>query len=448
MVLAAIAQGLSPQISNTVLTRRLHDTPAREEYEYLSVQRFWNPSPAVWKDYATGVHHVSFWKRCIVTGIDVVCSLEPLRRLMRESDLVHLHFPLPLGLSVLIVRTLVKRPLVVTVHGNADVYELPRALEPVTRAVLTRADAVVSVSEDLGDYLRNVMGVPHVTVIPNGVDVDEFHPGHRVRARLLTLFSISRLVPRKNIHVLIAAVEQLVKEGAAAVPRHRRHRPGRGTDQRLRRATRAGRCASSASSTRLASARSCPKPTCSCSCRRAKACRSPRWRRSRPAFRVSCPIFPGCASRLRPDRRDGTWTIRRTCRAWSRRCGRCWPIGTARGDETRPAAPWPYERYSLQAMCESYWNVFTDLAEGRGRDRRRRSRARTVLVTGAAGFIGSALVRSGSRRGASRWSPTTTCRAAAASILPRGHVTAASRATSVTARRLHGGSWPPAGPIA
>ena len=75
MVLAAIAQGLSPRISKIVLTRRLHDTPAREQYEYLSVQRFWSPAPAVWKDYATGVHHVSFWKRCVVTGIDIFCSL-------------------------------------------------------------------------------------------------------------------------------------------------------------------------------------------------------------------------------------------------------------------------------------------------------------------------------------------------------------------------------------
>ena len=56
------------------------------------------------------------------------------------------------------------------------------------------------------------------------------------------------------------------------------------------------------------------------------------------------------------------------------------------------------ERYSLQAMCEGYWNVFTDLAEGTERDRgRRRRAARTVLVTGAAGFIGSALCRAAAR---------------------------------------------------
>jgi glycosyltransferase involved in cell wall biosynthesis len=213
MVLAAIAQGLSPHIVNTVLTRRLHDTPARQDYEYLSVQRFWNPAPAVWKEYAVGVRHVAFWKRLVVTGLDVVCSLVPLRRLMADSDLVHLHFPLPLGVSVLLARALVNRPVVVTVHGNADVYELPKTLEPVTRAVLTRADAVVSVSHDLAQYLRDVMQVPRVTVIPNGVDVDQFRPGSR-SGDALTLFSVSRLVPRKNVHVLVAAVERLAREGA------------------------------------------------------------------------------------------------------------------------------------------------------------------------------------------------------------------------------------------
>jgi glycosyltransferase involved in cell wall biosynthesis len=213
MVLAAIAQGLAPQIANTVLTRRLHDTPARQDYEYLTVRRYWNPAPAVWKDYATGRQHVSFWKRLVVTGLDVVCALPPLRALMAAADLVHVHFPLPLGVSVLAMTAVVKRPVVVTVHGNADVYELPRAMEPVTRAVLTRADAVVSVSHDLADYLRREMGVPRVAVIPNGVDVDEFRPGAGARAAL-TLFSISRLVPRKNVHVLIAAVERLAKEGA------------------------------------------------------------------------------------------------------------------------------------------------------------------------------------------------------------------------------------------
>jgi glycosyltransferase involved in cell wall biosynthesis len=213
MVIAAIAQGLSANITNTVFTRRFLDTPAHQEYDHLAVSRFWNPAPETWKDYATGSHHVAFPKKLLVTGLDIVCSLPMLRRAVAESDLVHVHFPLPLGISVLLVRALYHRPLVVTVHGNADVYELPPAMTPITRAVLRRADAVVSVSEDLADHMRHVMKVPSVTTIPNGIEVRDFQPGVHGRSGL-TLFSISRLVPRKNIHVLIAAVERLVGEGA------------------------------------------------------------------------------------------------------------------------------------------------------------------------------------------------------------------------------------------
>jgi hypothetical protein len=105
MVLAAIAQGLSPQISNTVLTRRLHDTPAREEYEYLSVQRFWNPAPAVWKEYAVGVQH-GRPKKCGHTLISSARWVPPFDGRVRSRPL---HFPLPLGLSAL-GAAFVKRP--------------------------------------------------------------------------------------------------------------------------------------------------------------------------------------------------------------------------------------------------------------------------------------------------------------------------------------------------
>ena len=214
MVLAAIAEGLSLRLSNQVLTRRFANTGVRKEYEFLTVHYFLNPAPEVWKDYATGTRHVSFLKKLIVTGLDIVCALPMLRRLSLESDLVHLHFPLPLGFSALLMRALVRRPLVVTVHGNADVYELPPLLAPATRAVLRRADAVVSVGRDLAEHLRTAMGVSNVIVIPNGIPVDTFQVGRSLGTGV-SLLSICRLVPRKNILVLIDAVEQLVGEGHA-----------------------------------------------------------------------------------------------------------------------------------------------------------------------------------------------------------------------------------------
>jgi glycosyltransferase involved in cell wall biosynthesis len=368
MVLAAIAQGLSTQIVNTVLTRRLHDTPAHQDYEFLSVERFWNPSPAVWKEYATGIHHIPFWKRSIVTGIDIFCALAPLRRLMAENDVVHLHFPLPLGISVLLVRALVKRPVVVTVHGNADVYELPRAMAPLTRAVLQRADAVVSVSEDLGEYLRKEMAVANVTVIPNGVDVDLFQPGHGVRPGL-TLFSVSRLVPRKNTHVLIAAVEQLVEEGAPLTliiagtgPEEERigqlaaRLPGivqfigfidearkrqilSETDVFVQLSIREG--LSIATLEALASG-------VPCAVSNLPGVREPITT-GRTGWYVDNPEdVQSVVATLRQvlAERDRLPEMKRHCRQVA------------------------IDRYGLQAMCESYWNVFTDLVKD-GRDRRR-----------------------------------------------------------------------------
>ena len=359
MVLGAIAEGLSPHISNVVLTRRLHDTPAHEAYEFLTVERFWNPAPGVWKEYAVGVQRVPFWKKTIVTGLDIFCALPSLRRLMTRSDLVHLHFPLPLGLSVLLARPLISRPLVVTVHGNADVYELPRALEPVTRAVLTRADAVVSVSHDLGHYLRDVMKVPRVTVIPNGIDVSQFHPGE-YSGPGLTLFSVSRLVPRKNVHVLIEAVERLVGEGVplslviagtgpeeARIRRMADARPGfvrfvGFIDEPRKRALLSDSDVFVQLSTREG---------LSIAALEALASGVPCVVSDLPGVRE--PITPGetgwyvqdpehvdsvieALRRVLADR-ERLPTMKQRCRAVA------------------------VERYSLEAMCEGYWNIFTDL---------------------------------------------------------------------------------------
>jgi len=360
MVLAAIARCLSPRISNVVLTRRLHDTPARQDYEYLSVERFWNPAPAVWKEYATGIHHVAFWKRCVVTGIDIFCALGPLRRLMSESDLVHLHFPLPLGISVALVRMRVRRPLVVTVHGNADVYELPRAMEPLTRTVLQRADVVVSVSNDLAAYMRSAMGVENVTVIPNGVDVEEFRPGQRSPASAVTLLSISRLVPRKNIHVLIAAVEQLAAEGEAVSLVIAGTGP---EEERIRRLAEASRAnvrflgfIDEARKRQLLSGgdvfvQLSIREGLSIATLEALASGVPCVVSNLPGVRE--PVDPGQTGWYVDDPEDVQSVVAALRRVLAER---------PRLDEMkRTCRAVAVERYSVQAMCDGYWKVFTDL---------------------------------------------------------------------------------------
>ena len=282
---------------------------------------------------------------------------------MRESDLVHVHFPLPLGVSVLLTRTLVKRPVVVTVHGNADVYELPRAMEPVTRAVLQRADVVVSVSQDLGDYLRNVMGVANVTVIPNGVDVEEFHPGHSER-QALTLFSVSRLVPRKNIHVLIAAVEQLVGEGAALSLVIAGTGPEEERIQRL--AERLPGSVQFIGFIDEARKRAILSETdvfvqlsiregLSIATLEALASGVPGVVSNLPGVRE--PITPGKTGWYVDDPEDVQSVVATLRQVLAQR--------DRLPEMKRNCRAVAVEQYSLQAMCESYWNVFTDLVKER-----------------------------------------------------------------------------------
>lgn len=213
MVLAAIANGLGDRMEDIVLTRGYAGSPTHERYDDFEVERYPNPMPERWKDYATGTHHVPFPAKAAVALFDTLGSLVPLNRLAKQADLIHLHFPLPLGLSALALPTVRRIPLVVTVHGNADIYELPLFFAPLTRTVLKRAETVVSVSEDLATHLEGALAVPGVKVIPNGIDTDLFRPTRREPSDTITLFSISRIVPRKNIPVLINAVEALAKEG-------------------------------------------------------------------------------------------------------------------------------------------------------------------------------------------------------------------------------------------
>lgn len=212
MVLASIARSLGPRIDNTVLTRGYAGCPTRQRYDHFEVRRYRNPAPERWKDYATGSHHVSFPAKACVGAFDVAGCAAELGRLARDADLVHLHFPLPLGLAVL---ALPRRrwPLVVTVHGNGDIYELPPAVAPLTRAVLRQADAIVSVSADLATHLTERLRVGPVTAIPNGVDTDLLRPEPHPPSDVVRLVSISRVVPRKNIDVLVTAVQRLAREG-------------------------------------------------------------------------------------------------------------------------------------------------------------------------------------------------------------------------------------------
>ena len=117
-------------------------------------------------------------------------------------------------------------PAVLWAHERVDAILAPRvpAVVPLGRAArlwnrrtlrrLTRAVAPSSfVAEEL-----TAAGVPDVRVVPHGVDLDLFHPGHRPppSTRGPRLVWVGRLSGEKRPEVAVAALEALVARGHGA----------------------------------------------------------------------------------------------------------------------------------------------------------------------------------------------------------------------------------------
>lgn len=138
-----------------------------------------------------------------------------LRRLARDVDLIHYHWPFPLAaLAHLAVRP--RAPALVTYHS--DIVRQKRAaalLAPMTRAFLNSMRAVLVTSPPMAEspVLRPVR--ERVEVVPLGVDPAEFAPtpGVLTQAGILRRWAggrplivfVGRFVPYKGLDVLLEA---------------------------------------------------------------------------------------------------------------------------------------------------------------------------------------------------------------------------------------------------
>jgi phosphatidylinositol alpha-mannosyltransferase len=137
-----------------------------------------------------------------------------LRALFRrhDFDIVHTHCPAAPSLPLLAVAA-AECPQVGTFHMTGR-----NRLQEVFRGVLarrmTRLDARIAVSPTAEECALHYFGGTY-SVIPNGVDVDRFHPANgpfeawRADDKINVLF-VGRLDPRKGVELLIAAVPEVV----------------------------------------------------------------------------------------------------------------------------------------------------------------------------------------------------------------------------------------------
>ena len=171
--------------------------------------------------YKVGLHkkHLHFWRKVEVLEW-LIKSKSHYRALLRTNDydLVHAFSGFPTGW--LCYRSVKPLPYIISLRGsdvpgqNARLKLDYKILAPVFRAIWTKAAALVACSRGLKDRALQFLPSVSIEVIPNGVDLDRFHPAEKDDApERLRLLTVGRLSVTKRVEMLIDAVEILHKTG-------------------------------------------------------------------------------------------------------------------------------------------------------------------------------------------------------------------------------------------
>ena len=171
--------------------------------------------------YTVGVHkkNLHYWRKIEV--VEWITRATPsYRRLLKENqyDLVHAFFGLPTGW--LCYRTANRLPYIISLRGSdvpgghARLQFEYKLLGPLLKRIWTGASALVACSDGLKNRALKFLPSANIDVIPNGIDLDKFHPvSNRELSGELKLLTVGRLSVTKRFEMLVEAVEILNKQG-------------------------------------------------------------------------------------------------------------------------------------------------------------------------------------------------------------------------------------------
>jgi len=130
-------------------------------------------------------------------------------------DCVDAHFVYPDGFAAVLLGKFLRLPVVVTAHGtDLNLYPQYWLLRPLIRWTLRGTERVICVSMALKSIVLSLnISNDKVVVIPNGVDLERFHPVDKTKARVMlgmpvdaeVVVAVGQLISRKGHDFLIHA---------------------------------------------------------------------------------------------------------------------------------------------------------------------------------------------------------------------------------------------------
>jgi len=139
--------------------------------------------------------------------------------LKNRCDLIHVHWAIPTGLIAVWVGRLLKKPIVVTIHGS-DFRMATERLSFLTKIFLyvcQRANQIMCVSELQRNEIEKMGVKPEkISAIPMGIDETFLEVGRKRREKSNgeshMVLSNRNLLPLYNVSLLIRAIPKVIKE--------------------------------------------------------------------------------------------------------------------------------------------------------------------------------------------------------------------------------------------
>jgi len=138
-----------------------------------------------------------------------------------RPDIVHVFFGIPSGPVAYLLKKLYNLPYVLFLggrdvprpHPDPPFYRLIYGLlSPAIKSIWGNAKAVVACSNGLKEMALKTADNIKIHVIPDGVDLDRFHPKEtQIENRPVKILAIGRLIPRKGFDCLIRSLPEIAK---------------------------------------------------------------------------------------------------------------------------------------------------------------------------------------------------------------------------------------------